>query len=208
MPKVRLDIAFDEIAPLYRYLPDSRLTQAPFLRLDPHTGRISYGCRRDGQLPASEKEDRLFRWSVPPALRGDYCIVVAEALKSLLQALQDGYSEEPISENGKHKYVGRLSPSAQAAKHQVYDWLRSGLLDETNPMHVANIVSSEDFVRDRIMQKSAVGPDTTETGLALLCRECLELARDEGIFVDGALIDALTAVRDEMRETYRSRYFK
>jgi hypothetical protein len=91
---------------------------------------------------------------------------------------------------------------------KIFELLGSCLIDETDPLHVAQVVSPENFVRERITPKGAVGPDTTDTGLALLCRESLEVAANDGVFVDGVLIDALTAMRDDMRETYRNRCFK
>jgi hypothetical protein len=208
MTKVRLDIPHRGLAPLFRHLPDKSSPQLAFLQLDPQCGRISYGWRRDGQMPAAERENRLFRWPVHPALRGDYCMVVARVVQSLMQVVQDGYSAEVKADNGKCLLIGRLDASARAAKSTISDLLCSGLIDQDDPLHVAQVISPEDFVRERITPKGAIGPDTSDTGLAVLCRESLEVATDEGVFVDGVLIDALTAMRDEMRDTGKYRSFK
>ena len=67
-----------------------------------------------------------------------------------MQVVQDGYSAEVKSDNRKYLLIGRLDASARAAKSTISDLLCSGLIDQDDPLHVAQVISPEDFVRKRM----------------------------------------------------------
>jgi hypothetical protein len=202
---VRLDVPLNQLAaPIYRRFGVSKYPRPAYLQLDPASARSSYGWSREDDLSPLEINGRLFRWSVPATLRGDHSVTVAETVRPFMQIIQDGYSEHVEErEDGGSWYVGRLSASALEAKSQLHHLMASSkLIDNANPRHVAKVLTPNEFIRERI-KPNTVSADATNAALELACRESMEEANDEGIFIDGSLIDALTESRDRQRELQR-----
>lgn len=202
---VRLDVPHSKLAaPSYRRFGDSKYPRPAYLQLDPSTARSSYGWSRKDERSPLEIDGRLFRWSVPATLRGDHSITVAEAVRPLMQIIQDGYSEHvEETEDGKFRYLSHLSASASQAKNELDHLMASSkLIDRANPRHVAKVFTPSQFILERI-RPNTISADSTDAALDLACRESLEEAIDEGILIDGSLIDAVTESRDRQREFQR-----
>jgi hypothetical protein len=200
---IRVDVPNDDqIAPLFRNAENWWTQPTAYLELDPAGGRVSFGVRRENQsVPEREKRGRLLRWLVHSALHGDYRKVVAEILRPKLQIVQNGYSETlDVSDRRGSRLFGHLNQTAQEAHAMIGTLLKSGLIDETNPFHVAVVSTPEEFIRDQNL-KDDVKYRTTDAELDLICRESLQVAADKGTHINGSLIDALTVLRDELRET-------
>jgi hypothetical protein len=206
MKTINIDLVYtDAVAPLYHRFNDALLPQPAFLQLNPANGEVSFGFRRDHVVTTAEEKGKVFCWPVPSELRGSYCPVLAEALRELLQAVQDGYYELlDDSEEYELSFVGLLDEPAQKASKQIAKLLESYLIDPADPKHVVTVYYPEDFFQDRIAEHGEIDASTTDEQLDRLARDYLEVANDSGVFIKGSLIDALTLIRDEMRESAAS----
>jgi hypothetical protein len=202
MKTITIDVVSDAVAPLYHRFNDALPPQPAFLQFNPENGQVSFDFRRDHLRTTAEEKGKLLCWPVPPEIRGSHCLVVAEALVPLLQIVQDGYYEQlDDTEEYELAFVGVLDDVAQKASEKIARLLECQLIDPTNPDHVAEVYYPEDFIQDRIAEPGEVTAETTDEQLEQIAREYLEVALNEGIFIDGSLTAALTSLRDQMRES-------
>ena len=94
MKAISIDVASHSLAPLYRRLNDTSPPQPAFLQLNPENGHVSFGVRPDHLITAAEEKGQLLRWPILPEIRDSHCLAVAEALRPLLQTVQNGYYEQ------------------------------------------------------------------------------------------------------------------
>jgi hypothetical protein len=205
MKTINIDVTSHSLAPLYRRFNDASPPQPAFLQLNPENGHVSFGVRPDHVITAAEEKGQLLRWPILPEIRGSHCLAVAEALRPLLQTVQNGYYEQlDDSDKSELLFIGLLDEEAERARDRI-GTLVTHLIDRRNPDHVCAVCYPEDFIRDWIAQHGEIGPSTTDEQLDQLARDYLHAAADEGVFVDGSLRDALTSFRTEIRESALSR---
>lgn len=103
-----------------------------------------------------------------------------------------------VGENGEIISVGVLDDDAHAAVSEA-GLLIDRYIDPNNTNHVADVCSSEDYLRDVAAHDDEMTAEITNEKLTELADDHVQQAESDGTHIDGSLIDELFVYRDSLR---------
>ena len=182
------------LAPLYCRYPGQSNPQSAYIEIDPagRMARADWNGEIGGAVPMPVYHGRILRVGISPYIRGDVLADLLESkdFKALLVRICTGHTWEWSGNN----MIGHLTDDARDALQTLTELCERELdIDE-----VAQVWDVGDWLPDAA--SADVTADMTEDDLVSLADRLTVEAENEGVLVEGDVLERLRQLRDGLNE--------